>query len=176
MKTLIDHRLLDIIVDRLSYQLIERYIDFHNTCIIGVQPRGTQFSELILSKLQAITGIENIPYGKLDITFYRDDFRQSAEKFEPTETTIDFSLENKNILLIDDVLYTGRTIRAAMDAMLDFGRPTNIDLMVLINRRFSREVPIEPDLVGRNVDAIASQKVKVDWGPESKVVLVNRKD
>ncbi len=176
MKTLIDNKLLEIIVDRLSYQLIERYTDFQDTCIIGVQPRGTQFAELILAKLKEITGIENIPYGKLDITFYRDDFRQSAESFEPTETTINFSLENKKILLIDDVLYTGRTIRAAMDAMLDFGRPASVDLMVLINRRFSREVPIEADLVGRNVDAIASQKVKVNWGKESKVVLVNRND
>ncbi len=176
MKTLIEPKLLDITLNRLCQQLIERYKDFENTVMIGVQPRGSVFSDILLQHLSELQGESALQYGKLDITFYRDDVRQSAEIFEPMPTTIDFSLENKNVILVDDVLYTGRTIRAAMDALLDYGRPENIELLVLINRRFSREVPIQADYTGRNVDAIDSQKVKVEWGKQPKVYLINRED
>ncbi len=176
MKTLIDSRLLDIILDRLCRQLIERYGDFQNTAIIGVQPRGSVFADILIERLQHIHHIPRLQYGKLDITFYRDDVRQSAEIFEPMPTTVDFSLEHQRVVLVDDVLYTGRTIRAAMDAILDYGRPDNIELLVLINRRFSKEMPIQANYIGRSVDAIDSQKVKVEWGSENKVLLINRND
>src|SRR5690606_19638315 len=90
----------------------------------------------------------HIPYGKLDITFYRDDFGNSSELPIARETDITFPIENKTVILIDDVLYTGRTIRSGLDALLDFGRPESVELMVLIDRRFSRELPIQPDYVG----------------------------
>ncbi len=176
VKTLIDSRLLDIILDRLCRQLIERYGNFENTVVIGVQPRGAIFSDILIQRLKDIHQIPDLEYGKLDITFYRDDVRQTAELFEPMPTTIDFSLEHKQVILVDDVLYTGRTIRAAMDAILDYGRPDNIELLVLINRRFSKEMPIQANYIGRSVDTIDSQKVKVEWGSENKVILINRKD
>ncbi len=176
MKTLIDPQLLDITLKRLCQQLIERYKSFDNTAIVGVQPRGSVFSDILIEQLSTMHSIPTLHYGKLDITFYRDDVHQSAEIFEPMPTTIDFSLENKNVILVDDVLYTGRTIRAAMDALLDYGRPENIELLVLINRRFSREMPIQADYIGRNVDAIDSQKVKVEWKPKPNVYLINRAD
>ncbi len=174
MKTLIDPQLLDITLHRLCQQLIERYKSFENTALIGIQPRGTVFSDYLFEHLSSMTDTSQLDYAKLDITFYRDDVRQSAEIFEPMPTTIDFSLEHKQVVLIDDVLYTGRTIRAAMDALLDYGRPLSIELMVLINRRFSREMPIKADYIGRNIDAIDSQKVKVEWQPKPQVYLINR--
>ena len=109
-----------------------------------------------------------ILYGKLDITFYRDDIRQ--ELHVANQTDIPFSIEGKKVVLIDDVLYTGRTIRAALDALQDFGRPEKVELCVLINRRFSRELPIQPDYVGKAIDSIISQKVKVEW-EKMEVVL-----
>ena len=109
-----------------------------------------------------------IHYGKMDITFYRDDIRK--ELHHPNQTDISFSIEDKNVILIDDVLYTGRTTRAALDALLAFGRPKKVELCVLINRRFSRQLPIQPDYCGKSIDSIISQKVKVEWDKE-KVVL-----
>ena len=100
-------------------------------------------------------------YGRLDITFYRDDVRK--ELHVANKTDIPFSIENKNVVIIDDVLYTGRTIRAALDALLDFGRPSKVELCVLIDRRFRREFPIQGDYVGQYIDTLVSQKVKVCW-------------
>lgn len=105
--------------------------------------------------------IGNLQYGKLDITFYRDDVRKELHK--ANHTAIPFSIEGKNVVLIDDVLYTGRTIRAALDALLDFGRPAKVELCILIDRRFSRQLPIQPDYIGKSIDSIVSQKVKVFW-------------
>jgi pyrimidine operon attenuation protein/uracil phosphoribosyltransferase len=111
--------------------------------------------------LQEQLSPEQVTYGKLDITFYRDDIRKELHIANKTE--IPFSIENKNVVLIDDVLFTGRTIRSALDALLDFGRPAKVELCVLIDRRFSRELPIQPDYVGRTIDTFVSQKVKVYW-------------
>jgi pyrimidine operon attenuation protein/uracil phosphoribosyltransferase len=102
-----------------------------------------------------------IQYGQLDITFYRDDVRTGLHELNRTD--IPFSIENKEVILIDDVLWTGRTIRAALDALLDFGRPAKVELCVLIDRRFSRQLPIQADYVGRPIDSIITQKVKVYW-------------
>jgi pyrimidine operon attenuation protein/uracil phosphoribosyltransferase len=102
-----------------------------------------------------------VDYGILDITFYRDDVRRELKV--PNKTVINFSIENKNVILVDDVLFTGRTTRAALDALLDFGRPAKVELCVLINRRFTRELPIQPDYTGKVVDALETQKVKVLW-------------
>lgn len=176
MKTLLDHKQLNITLLRLAHQLVENHLDLSNTAIIGIQPRGVFLSDRIATLVKQITNEESIDYGRLDITFYRDDFNQGSELLLPKKTDIEFSIRDKNVILIDDVLHTGRTIRSAMDALIDFGRPRNVELLVLIDRRFSRELPIHPDYVGQTVDTIITQKVKVYWNEEDnkdEVVLID---
>lgn len=175
MKTLLDHKQLDITLQRLAHQLVENHLTFQDTAIIGIQPRGIWMSGRIAELVRKITGQNNIDYGMLDITFYRDDVHQ-GDIHVPSLTDINFSIENRNVVLIDDVLHTGRTIRSAMDALIDFGRPKKVELMVLIDRRFSRELPIQPDYAGRIVDTIITQKVKVYWkekDQKDEVVLID---
>lgn len=164
MKTILDKYQLQITIERLAYQLIENYTDLSSVALIGIQPRGIYLADKIVSQLKKIRPSDNIYYGKMDITFYRDDIRK--ELHSPNQTDISFSLEDKNVVLIDDVLYTGRTIRAALDALLAFGRPRKVELCVLINRRLSRQLPIQPDYCGKAIDSIISQKVKVEWDRE----------
>jgi pyrimidine operon attenuation protein / uracil phosphoribosyltransferase len=168
MKSLFTRQHLQITIERLAHELLENHLDFSDTVLIGMQPRGIYLSNRIYQKLKDLIPEVNIPYGTLDITFYRDDFNTSPELHIAKETQIDFSLKNKKVVLIDDVLYTGRTIRAGLDALLDFGRPESVELLVLIDRRFSRELPIQPDYVGMTVDSIAAQKVKVLWKEKDK--------
>jgi pyrimidine operon attenuation protein/uracil phosphoribosyltransferase len=174
LKTLLDHKQLNITLQRLAHQLIENHLDLSETAIIGIQPRGIWLSDRIARLVKAITGTQNIHYGKMDITFYRDDVHQGIHV--PSQTDISFSIENKRVVLVDDVLHTGRTIRSAMDALIDFGRPKNVELMVLIDRHYSRELPIQPDYVGQTVDTIITQKVKVNWAEkdgQDEVVLID---
>ncbi|MGZ5135801.1 MAG: bifunctional pyr operon transcriptional regulator/uracil phosphoribosyltransferase PyrR [Flavitalea sp.] len=161
MKTVLNEQQVAITIKRLSHQVLENHVDLRNTVLIGIQPRGIFVSDHVVQQLQLLVPSTKIQYGKLDITFYRDDIRK--ELHLPNHTDIPFSIENKNVVLIDDVLYTGRTIRAALDALLDFGRPSKVELCVLIDRRFSRQLPIQPDYVGKAIDSIVSQKVKVFW-------------
>lgn len=161
---------------RLAHQLIENHLNFQETAIIGIQPRGTWLSDRIAAILKQIAGGQQVDYGRLDITFYRDDVHQ-GDIMVPTPTDIPFSVEGRKVVLIDDVLFTGRTIRSAMDALLDFGRPKDVELMVLIDRRFSRELPIQPNYVGLTVDTINTQKVKVHWKEKDgkdEVVLIDQ--
>lgn len=159
--TILNKYQLQFTIERLAYQIIENYVDLSSFTLIGLQPRGIFLSDRIYEQLQKIKPGQNFLYGKLDITFYRDDIRNELHIANQTE--IPFSLEDKNVILIDDVLYTGRTIRAALDALLSFGRPKKVELGVLINRRFSRQLPIQPDYCGKSIDSIISQKVKVEW-------------
>jgi pyrimidine operon attenuation protein / uracil phosphoribosyltransferase len=161
LKTILNEGQLSIIVQRLSRQVLENHIDLADTVLIGIQPRGVYLSDQLVEELAKQLPGKKINYGKLDITFYRDDIR--SELHVPNQTDIPFSIEKKHVVLIDDVLYTGRTVRAALDALLDFGRPARVELCVLIDRRFSRELPIQPDYVGRSIDSLVSQKVKVFW-------------
>ncbi|MGB3236514.1 MAG: phosphoribosyltransferase family protein, partial [Ferruginibacter sp.] len=117
-------------------------------------------SDKIVAIIQSLLPHEKIQYGLLDITFYRDDIRE--ELHQPAKTDISFSIEGKQVVLIDDVLHTGRTIRAALDALNDFGRPAGVKLCVLVNRRFSRQLPIQPDYCGIAIDTSPSQKVKLN--------------
>lgn len=175
MKTLLNDKQLDLTLQRLAHQLVENHIDFKQTAIIGIQPRGVALSDRIVPLLQKITGNRNIDYGKLDITFYRDD--HASEIHEPSHMHIPFSIEGRRVVLIDDVLHTGRTIRSAMDALIDFGRPERVELLVLVDRRFSRELPIQPDYIGYTVDTILTQKVKVYWKEKEgkdEVVLIDK--
>jgi len=176
-RLLLNSRHFEITIQRLCYQLIENHNDFSNTVIVGLQPRGIYLAKRIQKNLQEIVGNKNILCGSLDTTFYRDDFRRRDEVMIPSATQIEFIVEDKNVILADDVLYTGRTIRAGMDALLAFGRPKKIELVVLIDRRYSRHVPIEPDYVGKIVDTIASEKVIVEWKETEgadKVMLTKR--
>ena len=164
MKTILNKYQLQITIERLAYQLIENYVELGSVVLIGIQPRGIFLADKIYNQLRKINPDQKIKYGKLDITFYRDDIRK--ELHMPNQTDILFSLEEKNVILIDDVLHTGRTIRAALDALLAFGRPKKVELCVLINRRFSRQLPIQPDYCGKSIDSIISQKVMVEWDKE----------
>ncbi|MBS1920588.1 MAG: bifunctional pyr operon transcriptional regulator/uracil phosphoribosyltransferase PyrR [Bacteroidetes bacterium] len=161
MKTILTSHQLAITIKRLAHQVLENHINLENTVVIGIQPRGIFLSDQIVAEIKKQLPAKKIQYGKLDITFYRDDIRK--ELHEANQTDILFSIEGKKVVLIDDVLYTGRTIRAALDALLDFGRPEKVELCVLIDRRFSRQFPIQPDYVGKSIDSMVSQKVKVFW-------------
>jgi len=169
MKVILDTYQLKIIIERLAYQLVENYTDLSTVALIGIQPRGIHLSDRIMAQLGKIRPGNPIRYGRLDITFYRDDIRQELHK--PKQTDITFSLEDKNVILVDDVLFTGRTIRAGLDALLDFGRPKKVELCVLVNRRYSRQLPIQPDYCGKAIDSLKSQKVKVQWDPEQVILL-----
>ena len=162
-KVLLTSKEVNIILHRLACQLIEKHLDFSNTVLVGIQPRGTFLAQRIKTLLEKEYNIKEIALGYLDITFFRDDFRRSDKSLEANKTQINFLVENKNVIFIDDVLYTGRSIRAALTAIQSFGRPSEIELLVLIDRRFSRHLPIQPDYRGRQVDAINDEKVKVCW-------------
>jgi pyrimidine operon attenuation protein/uracil phosphoribosyltransferase len=168
MKIILDKKQLALTIQRLSYQLLENHGNFDNTVLIGMQPRGVLLADRMYENLKQILPNNTINYGRMDITFYRDDLRKSLHA--PNKTDILFSIEDKNVVLIDDVLYTGRSIRAALDALIDFGRPQKVELCVLINRKFSRQLPIQPDYSGKSIDSIVSQKVKVEWEKEEVIL------
>ena len=147
MKPILDKQKFKVVIERLAHQLIENHSNFSETVLIGLQPRGIFLADRLVTYIESITNL-HLQYGKLDITFYRDDFNTGKEIHLPNQTEIDFSIENKKVVLIDDVLFTGRTIRSAMDALVDFGRPQAVDLLVLIDRRFSRQLTIQADYTG----------------------------
>ncbi len=171
--TLIDNIQFDLVINRLCYQLIENHSDFENTVILGLQPRGIKLAELIWQRLSLIIQANKvIKKGHLDVTFFRDDFRRRTTPLNANQTKIDFIIEDKNVVLIDDVLYTGRTIRSGLDAMLSYGRPRSVELLVLIDRKFRRELPIQADYVGKSVDTYDNQKVKVIFGDKKNKVTL----
>ena len=159
MKTILSQHQVTLSIKRLAHQILENHIQLQDTVLIGLQPRGIFLSDKIVQEIKNIIDPSLVNYGKLDITFYRDDIHKQIHN--ANQTDIPFSIENKNVVLIDDVLWTGRTIRAALDALLDFGRPQKVELCVLIDRRFSREYPIQADYVGRAIDTFSNQKVMV---------------
>src|SRR5690606_24610879 len=162
-KVLLNAKEVNIILHRLACQLIEKHSDFSNTVLIGIQPRGKFLADRLAKMLKEEYKIKNLQVGHLDITFFRDDFRRGEKPLEANTTDIHFLVEDKNIVFIDDVLYTGRSISAALTAIQSFGRPKEIELLTLIDRRFSRHLPIQPDYRGRQVDSINEEKVKVHW-------------
>lgn len=167
-RIILDNQKFQLTIERLCHQLIENHNDFSNACIIGVQPRGIFLARRIVNKLQELLPDVRIDFGILDATFYRDDFRHREKPLLAEATDIDFIVDGKEVILVDDVFYTGRTIRSALDALLDFGRPAKIELLVLIDRRLSRHVPIIPDYVGKTIDAVTSEKVRVEWSESGK--------
>jgi len=175
-KVLLNAKEVNIILHRLACQLIENHNDFTNTVLIGIQPRGKYLANRLAHMLREDYKIKNVQLGHLDITFYRDDFRRGEKIHEANTTEINFIVENKKVVFIDDVLYTGRSIRAALTAIQSFGRPNKIELLTLIDRRFSRHLPIQPDYKGRQVDVINKEKVIVYWKENNNkdaVYLIN---
>ena len=162
-KILLTAKEVNIILHRLACQLIENHLDFSNTILIGIQPRGKFLAQRLATVLKEEYEIKNVQLGFLDITFFRDDFRRGEKPLEANKTEINCIVEDKKVVFIDDVLYTGRSIRAALTAIQSFGRPSEIELLTLIDRRFSRHLPIQPDYRGRQVDAINNEKVVVKW-------------
>ena len=162
-KTILEKEQFRFTIDRLCHQLIESYGDFEDTCLIGVQHRGVLFADRIHARLESILSGLKIEYGKLDITFYRDDFRTRSKPLVANSTELDFLVESKRVILIDDVLYTGRTIVAALTALQHYGRPRKVELLSLVDRRFNRHLPIQANYVGLTIDALDEAYVKVEW-------------
>jgi len=162
-RILLNSEEINIILNRLSCQLIENHDNFKETVLIGIQPRGVFLSERLKQLLIKNYHLDKINFGKLDITFFRDDFMRGDKVLKANKTDINFVVEDKKVVFIDDVLYTGRSIRSALTAIQSFGRPKSIELLTLIDRRFSRHLPIQPDYKGRQVDAINRERVIVSW-------------
>jgi pyrimidine operon attenuation protein/uracil phosphoribosyltransferase len=176
-KVLLNAKEVNIILHRLACQLIENHTDFNNTVLVGIQPRGKFLADRLMIILKEEYKVRDLKMGFLDITFFRDDFRRGEKPLEANITEIDFIVEDKKVVFIDDVLYTGRSIRAALTAIQSFGRPSEIELLTLIDRRFSRHLPIQPDYRGRQVDAINEEKVIVNWmenAGEDAVYLISK--
>ena len=170
-KVLLNKKKVNIILSRLCHQLIESHGDFSNVVLIGLQPRGTILLDKLINLLEK-KGINTVKSGKLDTTFFRDDFRRSEKPLNAKATEITETIEGKDIVLIDDVLYTGRTTRAALTAIDSYGRPKSIELLVLVDRRFSRHLPIQPDYLGAQIDALQGDKVKVVWSETASDIVV----
>ena len=177
-QVILNEQQFNLTLKRLSHQLIENHDLFENTVLIGLQPRGIH----VLTHLKAIlesTLDQEVRCGNLDITFYRDDFRRREKPLIPSVTNLDFSIEKKRVVLIDDVLFTGRTIRSGLDALLAFGRPSSVELLVIIDRRFRRELPIQADYIGKTVDTLSQERVSVEWQEtegKNQVILFTPKE
>lgn len=168
---------LKVTLLRLCHELIETYSDFTDVVMLGAQPRGVYLGRRVNRLLEELRPGMSLPYGELDVTFFRDDFRRRDTPLQPNRTQIDFLIEKKHVILVDDVLYTGRTIRAAMDAMLAYGRPASVSLLVLVDRKRQRELPVEASFVGITVDTIEDQRVSVqlmESGGDDSVILVSQ--
>ncbi|MBK7093588.1 MAG: bifunctional pyr operon transcriptional regulator/uracil phosphoribosyltransferase PyrR [Saprospiraceae bacterium] len=162
-KIILQDKKFDLTLQRLAHQLIENYNDFENTCIIGIQENGGFFADRLYEIIKKEVKGLKAEFGKMDITFYRDDFRIRKSPLAASKNDIDFLVQGKKVILIDDVLYTGRTIQAAFSAMQHYGRPQKVELAVLIDRRFNRQFPIEADYRGLSVDALEEAYVEVKW-------------
>ena len=159
-------------VSRISHEILERNHGAGRIALVGIRTRGVVLSQRLKAKVEEIENVV-VDHGILDITLYRDDLAEGIQKPELKKTEISFALEDKHIILCDDVLFTGRTIRAAIDALMDFGRPSSVQLAVLIDRGH-RELPIRPDFVGKNVPTEKSKRVQVllnEEDGEDKVII-----
>ena len=156
---ILDNTMIDKTLERLAHEIIEKNGPIEDVAIVGIKNRGAYLGERLADKIKKVCGTRP-PVGALDITLYRDDLTQASEQPVVHATEIDFDISGKNIILTDDVLYTGRTIRCALDALIDFGRPQKIQLAVLIDRGH-RELPIRADYVGKNVPTSPKELVEV---------------
>ena len=162
-RVLLSDKKIEIILKRLASQLIEKFIDFDEVVLVGLQPRGIHLLDRLVKLLENDYHIQKVIYGKLDITFFRDDFRRKEKPLVPSITNIDFSIENKIVVLVDDVFFTGRTVRSGLDAIMTFGRPLSVEFLTLVERRFTQHLPIKADYIGQSIDTINEEKVSVLW-------------
>ena len=153
---------VSLTIKRLCHQLIENHHNFSKSVLIGLQPNGIFLANRLKSNLE-ISIQDEVQTGSLDITFFRDDFRRKEKPLIPSVTNIDFSIENKKVILVDDVFFTGRTVRSALDAIMTFGRPLSVEFLTLIERRFVQNIPIKADYIGKSIDTIKEEKVSVLW-------------
>ncbi|MEN6622413.1 MAG: bifunctional pyr operon transcriptional regulator/uracil phosphoribosyltransferase PyrR [Smithella sp.] len=160
IKVVMDKEVIDRSLTRIAYEILEKNKGTNNLALVGIRTGGVYLAERLKKKISNIEG-EDVPLGVLDITLYRDDISISKKKPNLGKTQIPFSLDGKKVVLVDDVLFTGRTIRAAMDALIDFGRPKMIQLAVLIDRGH-RELPIRADFVGKNLPSSLWEDVTVN--------------
>ena len=158
-KQILDAADIDRMITRITYEILERHKGVDDLALIGIHTRGVFIAKRIQEKIKSIEG-EYVDTGEIDITFYRDDWTSIGNHPVVRNTDISFSVDKKKIVLVDDVLYTGRTIRSAMDALIDFGRPARIELAVLVDRGF-RELPIQADYVGKFIKTRKSEKVNI---------------
>lgn len=168
MKSILSATELTATVAILAKEILKRNTGLSNTVFIGIQQGGVVIADEIVTAIRQSDPSVNVQYGQLDITFYRDDIRK--EILEPDTMNIPFGIENKTVILIDDVLFTGRTIKAALDALLDYGRPDKVELCVLVDRKEHRQFPIQADYVGLTVETSKTDKVKL---VNKEVVLIN---
>lgn len=177
-RLVLDQQQISIILKRFCYQLIENHDNFDNTVFLGLQPRGPIVLDKIVKQLEEISG-QKVPFGYLDATFHRDDFRRRDFPLKANETKVEFLIEGKKVVLIDDVLYKGRTVRAALDAMIAFGRPQKVELMILVDRKYTRDYPIMPDYYGLRVNTLETEHVSVEWaekGFEKDAIWITQKE
>lgn len=175
--TILDKEAMARALERIAHEIIEKAKPMEEIAIIGIKNRGAHLGKRLADIIKNIAGARP-PVGALDITLYRDDLTQVSEQPIVHATEIDFDIEDKKIILVDDVLYTGRTIRCALDALIDFGRPRQIQLTVLIDRGH-RELPIRADYVGKNVPTSAKEVVEVrvsEVDGRDEVVICERQD
>ena len=162
-KIIVQPEQFSLTLDRLCHSIMENHSQFEDSCLVGIQPKGTMLADRLRQRLAHFHPDLHFPIGKLDITFYRDDFRRRDKPLAPNTTEMDFLVENKNVILIDDVLYTGRTVQAALTALQHYGRPRRVELLVMVDRRFNRHLPIQADYLGIKVDAVDEAYVRVEW-------------
>jgi pyrimidine operon attenuation protein/uracil phosphoribosyltransferase len=155
----IDETAFRRIITRISHEILEQNKGSNDLILIGMRTRGEFLAQRIQNKIKDIEKIE-IPLGVLDVTLYRDDFRTRLKQPEVSVTNITFDINEKHIILIDDVLFTGRTVRSALNVLMDFGRPASIQLVVLVDRGH-RELPIRADYVGKNIPTSTNEEVRV---------------
>ena len=163
---------------RITYEIIEQNKGVDNLVFVGIKTRGVYLAQRLAKRMEQLEGVK-VPVGSLDITLYRDDRHQPDHHVEPTvnATEVDVDINDKHVILVDDVLYTGRTVRAALDALMDLGRPKRISLAVLVDRGH-RELPIRPDFVGKNIQTSNSETVHVaveEYDGHEDISLENRK-
>jgi pyrimidine operon attenuation protein/uracil phosphoribosyltransferase len=177
-RTILQGEQFRITLERLCHELLENHGNFENSCIVGIQPRGIFLSDRIVERLRKLLPSKSqLHYGKMDITFYRDDFRTREKPISASTTQMDFLVEDKHVILVDDVLYTGRTVQAALTAIQHYGRAASIEVHALINRQFNRHLPIQCDYQGIVVDALDEAYVKVEWldtDGEDKIKLYSK--
>ena len=172
MKEILNHTALQSQIKDLAALVLKQYPNMDDVVFIGIQQGGVVLADELVAVLQQADPSKKIQYGQLDITFYRDDIRK--EMLAPDTMNIPFPIENKNVVLIDDVLFTGRTIKAALDVLLDYGRPAKVELCVLIDRKEHRQFPIQADYVGLSLSTDKQDKVKLakTENGEKHVVLI----